>query len=266
MLLKIRHQTTYSYAEPVFYALQQLRLTPKTTATQVVRSWETTVTGGRKQLSFSDMHRNTVELISFDPGATQVTVLCQGEVEVRDSAGVQGEHGGFMPLWMFNRSTPATKAGPLVRKLLATVGDTPGTLSWLHALSTAIHAQVAYETGVSAVTWTAEDTLAAGHGVCQDHAHIFLACARAAGVPCRYVSGYLLMDDRIDQEATHAWAEAHVPDLGWVGFDISNAISPDTRYVKIATGLDYAEAAPVSGTRFGSGAESLTVQLQVAQQ
>jgi len=116
------------------------------------------------------------------------------------------------------------------------------------------------------VDWTAEDALEAGHGVCQDHAHSFIACCRYMDIPARYVSGYLMMDDRIDQDATHAWAEAYVEGLGWVGFDVSNGISPDTRYVRVATGLDYAEAAPVSGTRFGSAGEALAVQVQVQQQ
>jgi transglutaminase-like putative cysteine protease len=86
------------------------------------------------------------------------------------------------------------------------------------------------------------------------------------GVPARYVSGYLMMDDRVAQEATHAWAEAHLPDLGWVGFDVSNAISPDARYVRVATGLDYAEAAPVNGFRYGTANEDLCVALDVRQE
>jgi transglutaminase-like putative cysteine protease len=85
-------------------------------------------------------------------------------------------------------------------------------------------------------------------------------------VPTRYVSGYLMMNDRIDQEATHAWAEAHLDGLGWVGFDISNGISPDTRYVRVATGRDYTEAAPVTGISFGSSEQELRVALAVEQQ
>jgi transglutaminase-like putative cysteine protease len=102
--------------------------------------------------------------------------------------------------------------------------------------------------------------------VCQDHAHIFIAAARSMGYPARYVSGYLMMEDRVHQDASHAWAEVHVDPLGWVGFDVSNGISPDTRYVRVATGLDYAEAAPVSGLRFGNGGEAMSIDIQVAQQ
>jgi transglutaminase-like putative cysteine protease len=79
------------------------------------------------------------------------------------------------------------------------------------------------------------------------------------------VSGYLMLDDRVNQDASHAWAEAYVSDLGWVGFDVSNQISPDGRYVRVATGLDYSGAAPVSGMRYGYGGESMTVRLQVQQ-
>ena len=86
------------------------------------------------------------------------------------------------------------------------------------------------------------------------------------GLPARYVSGYLRMDGQDEQSATHAWAEAHVEGLGWVGFDVSNAISPDTRYVRVATGLDYTEAAPVSGHRYGAATENMDVTLQVTQQ
>ena len=109
-------------------------------------------------------------------------------------------------------------------------------LDRLHDLSRLIGETVTYEVGASETEWGAEEVLEAGKGVCQDHAHVFIAAARAMGVPARYVSGYLMMDDRVAQEAMHAWAEAHVPGLGWVGFDVSNAISPDIRYVRVATG------------------------------
>ena len=266
MHLHIRHATTYDYDTPVTYALQQLRLTPKSTAVQKVIRWTTTVTGGQKQLSFEDAHRNTVDLISFDAGTRSITVTCEGEVELRDYNGITGQHGGFMPLWMFDRTTALTKPGPATRRLLQSLEPGLNPVAKLHALSTVVAEAVSYSPGASQVGWTAEQALSAGKGVCQDHAHVFITCARAAGYPSRYVSGYLLMDDETTGEATHAWAEAYVPDLGWIGFDISNGICPDSRYVRVATGLDYAGAAPVSGMRLGSGGERLTVDVQVQQQ
>jgi transglutaminase-like putative cysteine protease len=104
-----------------------------------------------------------------------------------------------------------------------------------------------------------------GKAVCQDHTHIFMAAARLAGFPARYVSGYLMMNDQADQDASHAWAEVHVDDLGWVGFDVSNGISPDERYVRIAIGRDARDTSPISGFRRGSANEVLSVSLQVQQ-
>jgi len=266
MHLTIRHTTRYHFATPVDYGLQQLRLTPKSREVQEVRRWATRIEGGEVQLEFEDCHKNTVTLVSLDRGTTEVTVHCEGEVETADTLGVVGDHMGFVPMWMFRRQTDLTRPGSGVRALVAELDDTALPLDRLHALSALILKMVSYETGRTDVGHAAEDVLSAGHGVCQDHAHVFLAAARLLGHPARYVSGYLYMDDRVDQDAGHAWAEAHVANLGWVGFDVSNGISPDARYVRVATGLDYRGAAPISGVRYGAGDERLSVAVQVAEQ
>ena len=105
----------------------------------------------------------------------------------------------------------------------------------------------------------------AGTGVCQDHAHVFVTAARLLGLPARYVSGYLFVEDG-QEDASHAWAEVAVEGLGWVGFDVANQISPDERYVRLAVGLDYREAAPISGVRRGAGGETLEVDVSVTDQ
>ena len=139
-------------------------------------------------------------------------------------------------------------------------------LSLLHGLSAAVLTAVPYAIGHTDAATGAEEALAAGRGVCQDHAHMFIGAARQLGIPARYVSGYLMMNDRVEQDAGHAWAEAHVDGLGWVGFDVSNGISPDARYVRVASGRDYAEAAPVTGISFGGSHSTLAVSLEVEQQ
>ncbi len=266
MLLTISHTTSYQYEEPVPYALQQLRLRPKSRPDQNVRSWDIRVEGGVKEVSFEDEHANTVDLISFQPGVTEIIVHCEGEVEVTDNNGIVGKHTSFVPLWLYQRSTELTKFGTQMRALLSGFEKPEGDLAMLHALSAHILERVPYSTDQGAADLTAEQVLSEGHGVCQDHAHIFIGVARKLGFPARYVSGYLMMDGRVSQDASHAWAEAHVDGLGWVGFDVSNGQSPDARYVRVATGLDYLGAAPVSGMRFGQGTENMQVKLRVEQQ
>lgn len=266
MRLKISHTTRYDYRDPVPYGLQQIRLRPVSSPTQTVVNWTVTIEGGSEEVMFQDQHRNLVDLISVDPDGQFVSIACEGEVETRDAAGIVGPHDGPAPLWYFLRQTDLTRPGQGVAafaKTLAKEGDDP--LAQLHALSKLIAKAMPYELSGTHSATTVEESIAAGHGVCQDHAQVFISVARELGFPARYVSGYLMMDDRIDQEASHAWAEVHIENLGWVGFDVSNCIAPDERYVRIATGLDYREAAPVSGVVFGGGAESLIVSLQVQQ-
>jgi transglutaminase-like putative cysteine protease len=265
--LSIRHTTHYRFDQPVAHGLQRLRLTPKSTQGQAVLEWNMALTGAQFQAEYDDQHHNRTTLVSVDQGVTEVTIACTGLVETSDSAGIIGHHSGFMPMWMFLNQTPLTRPGAKMRALTAQVAaEDTEPLARLHGLSKAVLAAVSYEIGHTNSETQAEEAMVAGHGVCQDHAHIFIGCARALGIPARYVSGYLMMDDRIDQEAGHAWAEAHVDNLGWVGFDISNAISPDARYVRVATGCDYREAAPVTGISWGPGESALKVSLAVEQQ
>lgn len=263
MKLEIRHQTSYFYDEPIPYGLQQLRLTPTSRPGQTVVEWNTTITGGDHQLDFQDHHGNRVSLISITPDITSIEVLGQGVVETIDTNGII-DHRGYAPLWLFERTTALTEPGDRVKALVDGLETGPDeVVGRLHELSARVLESVEYQTGSTDSSFTAEEALAAGSGVCQDHAHVFISAARHLGVSARYVSGYLLMDDQTVQTASHAWAEAWVDHLGWVGFDVSNGISPDERYVRLATGLDYREAAPISGLRMGGGLEQMDVKLQV---
>lgn len=267
MRLTIRHTTTYQFERPVVHAIQRLRLTPKSTQGQEIVAWDMAFENAARQFEYEDQHRNTTTLIAVEPGAQAVTVTCSGTVDTHDHAGVIGRHAGHLPLWSFRGQTPLTRPGAGVRAMIRELRkDGRPTLDTLHALSSRIRETVAYRTGVTGVTTTAEESWTLAQGVCQDHSHIFIGVARALDIPARYVSGYLMMDDRIDQEATHAWAEAHVEHLGWVGFDISNGISPDQRYVRLATGRDYRDAAPITGISTGTTTRELSVAVAVERQ
>ncbi|MEL7097867.1 MAG: transglutaminase family protein [Pseudomonadota bacterium] len=267
MRLRIDHTTTYTFDAPVEYGLQQLRKTPKSRDGQRVEDWSVEVSGGTVEAEFTDEHANVVNLVAITPGVEAVTLRCSGYVDVEDRGGVVGVQKGHVPLWLFKRSTQLTRAGANVRRLAKGLrGEHTDALPPLHALSARILSEVPYQIGETDAETTADAAIEAGRGVCQDHAHIFVAAARALDIPARYVSGYVMLNDRIDQEAAHAWAEAHVDGLGWVGFDVSNGISPDARYVRVATGLDYRGAAPVSGIRLGAAGEKMDVTIAVQQQ
>ncbi len=266
MKLRVDHETRYSYSAPVSYGLQQVRLRPKESRGQKVMDWTISVDGGESELRYEDHNGNIVDLIGIEPGRSEIAIRCVGVIENSASDGVLGAHRGFLPLWHFRRSSDLTSAGEGVRGILKSLGDVDcSNVATGHRLSEAILDKVGYEGGNTHAGTTAEEAIKGGTGVCQDHAHIFCSAARALGLPARYVSGYLMMNDRIEQNASHAWAEAHFDGIGWVGFDISNGYSPDERYIRIATGIDFREAAPVSGMQMGGSDEGVLVSLKVEQ-
>jgi len=266
MRLHIDHTTTYTYEKPSIYALQQVRKRPRDTDAQTVMNWELILEGAKDEARYFDQHGNNVDLISIEPGAHLVSVTCRGEVETRDTSGVLSAGRAMAPLWLYRRCTPLTEAGKGIRALVAQLGKDPALdLGTLHALMNLIADVVVYNLEPTNVNTTAEEAISLGHGVCQDHAHVFLAAARLIGFPARYASGYMMMLDRVDQDAGHAWAEAWVDGLGWVGFDAANRVCPDERYIQLATGLDYSEAGPLTGVMYGSDSGHLSVSVQVQQ-
>jgi transglutaminase-like putative cysteine protease len=267
MKLRVAHSTQYRFSRPIAHGLQRLRLTPKSTQGQKVLEWDMRLEGARIEVEYDDHNHNRTTLVSVEPGVSAVEVHCTGIVATANINGIIGQHSGHMPLWAFLSQSARTRPGPKVRAIMAQI-DAPKdkVLATLHQLSALVLEHVRYAPGETGVHTSGEEAAVLGLGVCQDHAHIFIGAARALGVPARYVSGYLMLTDRIEQEAGHAWAEAHVDGLGWVGFDVSNGISPDQRYVRVATGRDYAEAAPVTGMSYGAGESLLEVRLAVEQQ
>jgi len=267
MQLKIRHVTEYTFDGDHGYALQQLRVRPKNRNNQTVVDWQVYVEGGTAQVQFIDHHNNPVDLISVGADVEATRIISEGTVHTEETHGVVGHVRGYAPLWLYRRQTAMTRPGENLGNFLTQIraGEPSSGLDLLHQLIALIAEHVSYEVGETVSTTTAEQAWSERHGVCQDHTHIFCSLARELGFPARYVSGFLMMNDRVDQEATHAWAEVFIDDLGWVGFDVSNRISPDQRYVCVATGLDYKEAAPVSGMNFGIATGTPVVSVQVQQ-
>lgn len=266
MRIQIQHTTQFHYDDPPSYGLLQLRTAPQSSAAQTVLSWDVSLQGARKQAQYVDQHGNRIDLIEVLPDSLLLEISVSGEVETHSSDGILGKHEQYMPLWFYRQQTPLTRMTEGLQDLAESVVlPLENTISDFHLLSQRIRDLVEYVPGQTGVNTTAGEALTNAKGVCQDHSHILISIAREKGFPARYVSGYLLMDDRTSQDASHAWSEVYLDGLGWVGFDVSNGISPDERYVRIALGSDYADAAPTKGLTIGAGQENLVVSIQVQQ-
>lgn len=265
MLISIRHVTSYRYAEPVRYTIQCLRLTPLPFKGQRIVSWEVKAPGEKPALKFTDGFGNPVHVAAINKPHGELVIEAGGIVETEDSNGVVAGISNPVPPRVFLRETPQTRADPAIVDLARSAKQTD-TLESLHAISKQVRDRVEYVPGTTDVHTEAAAALADGKGVCQDHAHIFIAACRSLDVPARYVTGYLYLGENEGADAHHAWAEAWVDGLGWVGFDVANRICPTDSYVRLASGLDAGYAAPIKGSRRGGSGESLDVAVAVHQQ
>jgi transglutaminase-like putative cysteine protease len=270
MILTVRHATTYRYDQPVRGVVQSHRLTPSLFDGQRVIDWRIAVSDGLAGGAFRDGAGDWVASHSALGPLSEITVTVDGTIETFDLTGLLRGHRERVPPEAYLRDTPATRADvaltDLGRDALAGVDD---PLDCAHRLSAAVAKAIAYRPGATHAHTTAAEALGLGEGVCQDHAHALCAVARAQGMPARYVSGYLhATEDGSAHEAAHAWAEIWVKGLGWVGFDPANACCPDERYIRLGSGHDTRDAAPIRGIARGQGNESLevTVAVEAAQQ
>jgi transglutaminase-like putative cysteine protease len=268
MKLNIRHHTEYSYSTPVSASVQYLRLWPRSDPVQRVLSWHIATPGiGQSGLQpWRDGFGNQAHTLVVNTPHDRLTLDIHGQVETTETHGIVPLDEFGPPPEAFLRATPLTAADDAVRDFAGRfqAERARSTLNALHTLTAAIHDTVTYVQGDTHVHSTAGESLALGSGVCQDHAHLFIACCRHWGLPARYVSGYLHTDAEDGRHlATHAWAEALIEHLGWVSFDPSNRQSATHAYVRLAVACDYQGAAPVRGVRRGGGDEELHVTVQV---
>ena len=260
MLLKIEHHTHYSYSDFVNYTIQQLRLTPNSENGQYVRRWDIKVKG--ELHPFIDAYRNISHRLIINEPHKDIDIVAIGEVET----GLDIiNHQDYLPLSIFLRNTKLTEANQklikFAQKFKAT-GD-----EQIDALEKMMHAilnHVEYIKGVTQVTTTASEAFQLRKGVCQDHAHIFIACCHALNLPARYVSGYMFTEDGHLMQS-HAWAEVWLDKIGWQSFDVSNGCKVNDLYVRLAIGLDYKSASPVVGVRLGGGSEGMASSVIINQ-
>lgn len=264
MKLRIFHQTVYRYDRPVRNLVQSLRLTPSVFEGQRTHDWGITVSGGTRGPVFRDGAGDWIEGWTVRGPTEEVTVTVTGRIETRDAAGVLRGYRELIHPLAYLRDTMATKPDKGLIDLAGSVTDPTDSLDLAHRLSAGVSDAIAYVPGQTEFHTTAAEALAQGQGVCQDHAHALIAVARLRDLPARYVSGYLHSTTEGEpHEAAHAWTEIHVQGLGWVGFDPANRCCPDERYVRLGSGLDASDAAPIRGISAGQGIETMDVAVNV---
>ncbi len=264
MQLSIRHETIYRYTSVIAYTIQQLRLTPRQEAHQHATSWHIDTTAGRCH-AFADAFGNLSHTLTITGGHSEVSIIASGIVETSplDRGRLAGKEV-LSPL-VFTVPTRLTEPTAEITTFAAQY-LAPGPRSdELLALAQAIRGKVVYQSGTTGVTSSAADALRLGSGVCQDHAHLFLACCHAQGIPARYVSGYIDAGTTAHAES-HAWVDVWVDEVdysGWVTIDVTHAAFAGDAYCRLAIGRDYDSAAPVRGVRRGGGDELLSVRVDV---
>ena len=268
MRIRISHLTNYRYETPATSVIQMLRLTPRNHDGQYLTRWRIDVSTDCRPDQHEDAFGNITHAFTAEGPLGELTILVEGEVETRDTQGVVRGTVERFPPSLYLRETALTSPDADIAGFAAASRDAVGgdVLKLLHGMLERLHDDMTYDTDPTHSATSAAEAFALKRGVCQDFTHVFIAASRSLGVPARYVGGYFHREDGVrEQDAGHAWAEAFVPELGWVAFDPANGICATDAYVRVAVGLDHLGAAPLRGTRYGGAGEVLSVKVRVAQ-
>ena len=263
MRLSIDHRTTYRFSEPQARVVQLLRMTPRNTHDQIVADWHIALDCDARITEGRDGFGNATTMLYIDGPVDRIDLSVTGEVVTSHSDGVL--HGTLEPLpaRLFLRDTPLTRADAAITAFArAQAGSDGDTIAALHRLNGAVGERFALSRGRPDPGLSAADAFTRSAATPRDLAHVFIAAARAIGVPARYVTGYCDIHDG-NRPAPHGWADAWVEGLGWVGFDPMLGLSPEEHHVRVAVGSDAVGASPVAGTRMGEGDERLDVAVSV---
>jgi transglutaminase-like putative cysteine protease len=267
MRIRIAHHSVYNYDPPAAGVIQVLRLTPRNHEGQYVVRWRIDVSADARLAAHEDAFGNITHVFSADGPVSELSVEVDGEVETQNTNGiVRGTVERFGPS-LFLRDTALTQADPAIRDFAQSTRATKGgeILAELHGVLDRLYEDMAHDSDDAPGAANAAEAFALKRGPSRDLSHIFIGAAHCLGIPARYVGGYFRGDDGAAVQAGHAWAEAFVPGLGWIAFDPAIGFCPTDAHVRVAIGLDSLGAAPVRGTRYGPGTESLAVAIKVGQ-
>jgi transglutaminase-like putative cysteine protease len=262
MQMHIRHETRYRYERPVKYSVQSLHLTPRRDLSQRALAWNIVAPGRR--LEQIDAHGNIAHLLTIEEPHREIRIVVQGVVETAD-ADARLEDGPLSPLAYLAPTQLTLPNDDLKAFAQCALAQVTEPRERAQALADAVYGAVRYRSGTSDVQDSAATAFKSGEGVCQDHAHVFIASARAVGMPARYVSGYLYTGDTNDA-ASHAWVDAWLgEEIGWQSIDVTHKRPAVRTYCRLAVGRDYLDAAPVRGMRRGGGGEKMEANVLVAE-
>ncbi len=281
MFYTVRHLTQFRYNSSVSESLMEVRMQPRTEGAQRCLSFQLTTDPRAQVFFYRDYLGNSVHHFDVPGKHTQLRIIAESLVEVQtpDPLPRQLDSGGWDRLdamvgagdyWELLMPSQFAEPTEALRGLIADLHvqrrDDP--LSFLNELNGAIFDWFDYVPKATRVDSPIDHAIEARQGVCQDFAHIMIALVRHVRIPCRYVSGYVCQrEDRPDRSrdgASHAWIEALLPDLGWVGFDPTNNLIAGDRHIRTAIGRDYADVPPTKGVFKGNASSDLTVSVRVA--
>jgi transglutaminase-like putative cysteine protease len=280
MYYLIQHNTRYRYSEPVTESVMELRMSPRTEGVQRCWRFKLLTSPTARLTEYRDYLGNTVHFFDIPGQHRQLTITAEAVVEIGalspvpdavtgdawaelDERTARGEF--WESLHPGERTQPSAALAAFARDLDVRRRGDP--LSLLRELNGRLYAAFDYDQETTTVDSTIDEVVAERRGVCQDFAHVMAALVRAVGIPCRYVSGYLYHEksyqDRSVPDATHAWVEAWLPSLGWIGFDPTNNVLAEGRHIRVAVGRDYADVPPTHGVFKGDAESELEVEVRV---
>ena len=271
MLLEIRHRTELTYTERIHESVIELRVTPRSDKSQTLRSFGLTIGPEAPVFNHRDWNDNQVHHFSIAGFHERVVIAAFAMVETHparvdlesapDALPVGRLHHRFHDFLAF--------AGPVTRDarlgaLAESIGfsSTKRTAEVLQRVMKQVGDKLDYERGVTSSSTSVSAALDAGKGVCQDFAHLGIALLRRSGIPARYVSGYVHREGKRELE-THAWCEAFLPSIGWVGIDPTHRELAGERHVAVAAGRSYADVPPNRGVYRGDAEESIAVSVAI---
>ena len=274
MILEVQHETRLEYTEPVTEAVTEVRMEPVSDGDQSVRSFRLQVSPDADVFRYQDGFQNRVHHFSLLAPHGEARILAAHVVETHPRRRDPAASAARLPLDLESIELEAlnflslrgpVRRTPLLEPLLEELTPRPGAPlgDFVADAARFIYRRFEYERYVTQASSPIDDVLTHRKGVCQDFAHLLIAVLRCSGVPARYVSGYLHRPNKESQ--SHAWCEAWLPDLGWVGVDPTNDCVADETFVKVAIGRDFTDTPPNKGVYRGKATQSVSVRVETSQ-